>query len=66
MPVARRMRKAEEAFMGMIPVEALIEEAATRLTEEMTDVTGHRWSTDYKVPVLQNLFRRNLKQLLGS
>jgi CO/xanthine dehydrogenase FAD-binding subunit len=64
MPVARRMKKAEEAFLGKRPSEALIEEASARLIDEMTEVTGHRWSADYKVPVLRNIFRRNLKSLI--
>jgi xanthine dehydrogenase FAD-binding subunit len=66
MPVARRMEKAEQALLGKKANEALIEEASSRLVDEMTEVTGRRWSTDYKVPVLRNLFRRNLKQILGS
>ena len=66
MPVARRMEKAEQALLGKKANEALIEEASSRLVDEMTEVTGRRWSTDYKVPVLRNLFCRNLKRLLES
>ena len=66
MPVARRMEKAEQALLGKKANEALIEEASSRLVDEMTEVTGHRWSTDYKVPVLRNIFRRILMQMLTS
>jgi CO/xanthine dehydrogenase FAD-binding subunit len=66
MPVARRMEKAEQALLGKKANEALIEEASGRLVDEMTEVTGHRWSADYKVPVLRNIFRRILMQMLTS
>jgi carbon-monoxide dehydrogenase medium subunit/xanthine dehydrogenase FAD-binding subunit len=66
MPVAQQMKKAEEALLGKRPNGALIEEASGRLADEMTEVTGHRWSADYKVPVLRNIFRRILMQMLTS
>ena len=64
MPVARRMRRAEEALLGERPDAARIESAARRLIEEMTEVTGRRWSTEYKVPVMGNLFRRLCKSMV--
>jgi xanthine dehydrogenase FAD-binding subunit len=61
MPVAKRMRRAEETLLGKRPDEKAIEEASSRLVEEMVEVTGRRWSTEYKVPVMRNIFRRMLK-----
>ena len=64
MPVAKRMKKAEEMLLGKKPAEELMEKASNRLVEEMTAVTGQRWSTEYKVPVMRNIFRRMVKGLL--
>jgi carbon-monoxide dehydrogenase medium subunit/xanthine dehydrogenase FAD-binding subunit len=63
-PVAKRMKKAEEALLGKKPDAICVEEAANRLVEEMTEMTGRRWSTEYKVPVLGSIFRRMLKEII--
>jgi carbon-monoxide dehydrogenase medium subunit/xanthine dehydrogenase FAD-binding subunit len=65
MPVVKRMRKAEETLLGEKPDEKGIEEASTRLIEEMVEITGRRWSTEYKVPVMRNIFKRMFKSLIG-
>jgi carbon-monoxide dehydrogenase medium subunit/xanthine dehydrogenase FAD-binding subunit len=64
MPVVKRMRKAEETLLGEKPDEKGIEEASTRLIEEMVEITGRRWSTEYKVPVMRNIFKRMFKSLI--
>ena len=64
MPVARRMKKAEERLLGKKPDEKWIEDVSNRLVDEMTGVTGHRWSTEYKVPVMRNIFWRMLKGII--
>jgi xanthine dehydrogenase FAD-binding subunit len=64
MPVAKRMRKAEETLLGEKPDEKGIEEASTRLIEEMVEITGRRWSSEYKVPVMRNIFKRMFKSLI--
>lgn len=64
MPVARRAKEAEKKLLGQKPTESLIESSVETLTEEMVAVTGRRWSTEYKVPVLKNIARRLLKQLI--
>lgn len=66
MPVARRMRRVEEMFLDRKPDSSLIEKASEKLAEEMMGVTGLRWSTEYKVPVLKNIFKRIMGELLGS
>ena len=65
MPVAKRMKKSEQILLGKKPDEKLVEEASNRLAEEMTGTTGHRWSTEYKAPVIRNIFRRMLKELMA-
>jgi xanthine dehydrogenase FAD-binding subunit len=64
MPVARRAKRAENKLLGQMPAESLIESSVETLAEEMVEVTGRRWSTEYKVPVLKNIARRLLKQLI--
>jgi xanthine dehydrogenase FAD-binding subunit len=64
MPVAKRMRRAEESLLGKKPDEKAMEDASNRLVEEMVEVTGRRWSTEYKVPVMRNIFKRMLKGLI--
>lgn len=63
MPVAKRMERAERVLLGKKPEPSFIESAAGALAAEMVEATGIRWSTEYKVPVLQNLFKRVLRQL---
>ena len=65
MPVARRAQRAEEKLLGQKPMASLIESAVEALAEDMVDVTGLRWSTEYKVPVLKNIAKRLLKQLVA-
>jgi xanthine dehydrogenase FAD-binding subunit len=64
MPVARRAKGAEKKLLGQKPTDSLVESSVESLAEEMVAVTGRRWSTDYKVPVLKNIARRLLKQLV--
>lgn len=63
MPVARRMERAERALLGKKPEPPVVDAAAEALAKEMVDVTGTRWSTEYKFHVLQNLFKGVLKHL---
>lgn len=63
MPVARRMGRAESILLGKRPEPSILDAAAEGLSAEMVEATGVRWSTDYKVPVLQNLFKRIVRQL---
>ena len=64
MPVARRMNEAESILQGRIPDEARIEEAAKALEAGVLQTTGRRWSSEYKLPVLKNVFKRVFKRLL--
>lgn len=65
MPVARRAKEAEQVLLGQKPAPSLIETSVEALTQEMVKVTGQRWSTEYKVPVLKNIARRLLRQLVA-
>ena len=63
MPVARRMERAEKALLGKKPDPPVVDAAAEALAKEMVEVTGTRWSTEYKFHVLQNLFKGVLVRL---
>ena len=65
MPVARRMEGAERELLGKKPDPPFVDAAARALATEMVEVTGTRWSTEYKFHVLPNLFREMLKTLLA-
>ena len=64
MPVARRMKRAEEVLLGKKPGDKEIEAASDALIEEMIAGAGRRWSTEYKVPVMCNIFGRILRSLI--
>jgi carbon-monoxide dehydrogenase medium subunit/xanthine dehydrogenase FAD-binding subunit len=66
MPVTQRITDAEEILLGKKPEAPLIEESATLMAESIFKITGIRWSTEYKKPVVQNIFKRILKQLLQN
>ncbi len=64
MPVARRMNEAESVLEGHPPDDARLEEAARALEAGVLETTGRRWSSEYKLPVMKNVFKRVLKRLL--
>jgi CO/xanthine dehydrogenase FAD-binding subunit len=64
MPVARRMIEAEEILKGRAPDERLLEEAARALSAGVLKTTGTRSSSEYKLPVIRNVFKRLLRGLL--
>ena len=66
MPVPRRMEEVEKLLTGKVPTDELLDRAARAVGEEMVKVTGIRWSTGYKKPVLGNLFRIVLRQLITA
>jgi CO/xanthine dehydrogenase FAD-binding subunit len=64
MPVAQRIGAAENMLLGHKPDESRIDTAADTLAAEVFRITGIRWSTEYKEPVLKNVFKRVLQKLL--
>ena len=61
-PAWQRVPQAEQMLLGQKPAPALFAAAGQRVTAEMVKVTGRRWSTEYKEPVLAVLVRRALEQ----
>jgi CO/xanthine dehydrogenase FAD-binding subunit len=59
--VARRVTRAEGLLLGKIPEDSLIEEVANCFIGDLVGV----WIPQYKLPVLKDVFRRNLRRALG-
>ena len=59
-PVPIRIRKAEDLLCGNTPGKELFEQAGKIVSEEVVGITGPRYSTVYKEPVLFNLVKRSL------
>ena len=57
-PTWARMTDAENILRGKRPTKALIEEAGRSVSASMIRVTGRRWSTAYKEPVIATLAER--------
>jgi xanthine dehydrogenase iron-sulfur cluster and FAD-binding subunit A len=61
-PTWRRVTAAEQMLVGEKPAAGLFAAAGRKVSEEMIQETGRRWSTEYKEPVLAVLVRRALEQ----
>jgi len=61
-PVPRRFPEAEKVLTGQAPSEALYRRAGETVAAEMLQITGTRWSTPYKEPVVAALARRALRR----
>ncbi len=64
-PQIRRFPKAEGHLLGQTPTVALCEEAAHIAVEEMSEITGKRWSSEFKEPALFSMVARALLQVFG-
>lgn len=60
-PVGIRLRELEKEFVGKRTSEKSFKEIATGVGEKILDVTGLRWSSEYKIPVLQQMIYQLLK-----
>lgn len=63
-PVPARIKSAEAVLLGKRPNDELIEAAGFEVSQEMIRISGYRWSTDYKKPVIEALTRRSIKKAL--
>ena len=64
-PSAVRVSPAEEMLLGRKPSPELFIAAGNKVSEEMISVTGRRWSTPYKEPVIAVLVKRALDEASG-
>ncbi|NQT60601.1 MAG: FAD binding domain-containing protein [Bacteroidetes bacterium] len=65
MPTAFRITEAEKMLLGKEPGYELHAAIGKKVAEEMVKVTGRRWSTPYKEPVIASLVKRALNQATG-
>ena len=65
-PTPRRFRTVESILEGNEPTPALFEAAGNEMIAEMIRVTGTRWSSPYKEPVVAALLRRALARAIAE
>jgi carbon-monoxide dehydrogenase medium subunit/xanthine dehydrogenase FAD-binding subunit len=65
MPTAVRISAAEDMLLGQKPSYELHKAIGEKVAEEMVGVTGRRWSTPYKEPVIASLVKRSLNEATG-
>lgn len=64
-PTVRRFSSAEKLLLGQKPSKESFTAAAEEVAAEMIRISGRRWSTPYKEPVVQALVRRALYRAMG-
>lgn len=64
MPTPRRFPDVEKMLLGQAPTDELLAQAGARTAELMLEVTGRRWSTEYKAVAIQALVERTLRRAL--
>lgn len=62
LPRPGRIREAEEILLGQKPAAALAAKAGRAVAAKMVAVSGRRWSTPYKEPVIAVLVERAINQ----
>jgi len=62
-PIGLRLRELEESCIGKSPNTELFKEVSKNLGKKILDVTGLRWSSHYKVTVVQQMLYHLLEKL---
>jgi CO/xanthine dehydrogenase FAD-binding subunit len=62
-PQIRRFAAAENCLIGTQPGEKLFRAAAELAIEEMAQLAGRRWSSEFKEPVLRTMIIRGLTKI---
>jgi CO/xanthine dehydrogenase FAD-binding subunit len=65
-PTIGRFTPVEQALIGRKPSIALFEHAGQLAVEEMARISGRRWSSEYKEPVLAALVVQALDQVFSE
>lgn len=65
LPVADRVPPAETILVGLPVNEERARRAGEKVGEEMLRLSGRRWSTEYKLPVVAVLARRAILRAVG-
>jgi CO/xanthine dehydrogenase FAD-binding subunit len=64
-PITIRIKEAENMLLGKTPSYNLHESIGKKVSEKMVEITGTRWSTPYKEPVIASLVKRALNEATG-
>lgn len=62
-PIGKRFPKLEALARGKPADPDFLKELAARLGEQIIEVTGLRWSSAYKLPVVQQMFYQLLREI---
>jgi len=62
-PIGLRLRELEESCIGKSPNTELFKEVSKNLGKKILEVTGLRWSSHYKVTVVQQMLYHLLEKL---
>jgi len=62
-PIGMRLHELEESCIGKSPGKELFKEVSKNLGKKILDVTGLRWSSHYKVTVIQQMLYQLLEKL---
>lgn len=65
-PIGLRLRELEESCIGKSPNTEMFKEVSKNLGKKILDVTGLRWSSHYKVKVVQQMFYQLLEKLYSK
>jgi CO/xanthine dehydrogenase FAD-binding subunit len=65
-PHTVRITQAEELLFGKQPTQELVAIAGRHVADAMLAITGRRWSTEYKEPVIATLTERGLRRVFGA
>lgn len=65
-PIGMRLRDIEEMVKGKPVDDDLFKEIAIASGQKILEITGLRWSTAYKLPVVQQMIFAILKQITSS
>lgn len=65
-PIGIRMRELEENCIGKVGKTELFKEVSKSLGKKILDVTGLRWSSNYKISVVQQMFYQLLEKLYSK
>ena len=64
-PIGKRFFEIEKLFVGREINSETFMEIAQKIGEEILDTTGLRWSTNYKLPVVQQMLYQQLEKNAG-
>jgi len=65
-PIGKRFKQLEKLARGEKVTTDLFEQLAQTLGKQILDITGLRWSTAYKLPVVQQMFYQLLENVCNN